>query len=163
MHLSYARGQSDTPLLDETIGTALRRTVARFPDREALVVGHQGFRATYAELWREVDRAARALIAHGVHVGDRVGIWAPNRYEWVIIQYATARIGAILVTINPAYKASELRHALNQAGVSLLVHAAGFRGTDYVWMVDSVRDDCRALRETIVLERDWDAFLSEGD
>src|SRR4051794_21545344 len=163
MPLSHARGRTDVPLLNETIGACLRRSVAMFPEREALVVGHQGYRATYAELWLDVDRAARALVAAGVHVGDRVGIWAPNRYEWVVIQYATARIGAILVTINPAYKAAELRHALNQAGVSLLVHAAGFRGTNYSWMLDSIRPECRALRETIVLERDWDAFLADGD
>ena len=81
MHLSYARGSDDDALLHETIGACLRRTVAQFPDREALVVAHQGYRATYAELWREVDRTARALVAHGVHVGDRVGLWAPNRYE----------------------------------------------------------------------------------
>jgi fatty-acyl-CoA synthase len=162
MHESYARGASDIPLLDETIGTSLRRTVARFGDREALVVGHQGYRATYAELWREVDQAARALIARGVRVGDRVGLWAPNRFEWVVIQYATARIGAILVTINPAYKAGELRHALNQAGVSLLVLARGFRDTDYLTLLDAVRADCPALREAIVLEHDWEAFLAEG-
>jgi fatty-acyl-CoA synthase len=163
MHLSHARGRTDVPLLNETIGARLRRTVATLGDREALVVGHQGFRATYAELWLEVDRAARALVASGVHAGDRVGIWAPNRYEWVVIQYATARIGAVLVTINPAYKAAELRHALDQAGVSLLVHAAGLRGTDYAELVESVRDECRALRETVVLERDWDAFLAGGE
>src|SRR3954452_403093 len=120
MHLSYARGDSDIPLLEETIGTALRRTVARFGDREALVVGHQGYRATYAELWREIDQAARALIAHGVRAGDRVGIWRQTRFEWVVVQYATARVGAILVTITPVYKAAGLRHAVNAAGVSLL-------------------------------------------
>src|SRR4051794_22459106 len=163
MHLSYARGESGIPLLDETIGTALRRTVARFPDREALVVAHQGYRATYAELWREIDQAARALIAHGVRAGDRVGIWAPNRFEWVVVQYATARVGAILVTINPAYKAGELRHALNAAGVSLLVLARGFRDTAYLPLLDEVRSACPALRETIVLEDDWSAFLADGD
>jgi len=163
MHESYARGESDIPLLDETISTALRRTVARFGDREALVVAHQGYRATYAELWREIDRAARGLIARGVRAGDRVGIWAPNRFEWVVIQYATARVGAILVTINPAYKAGELRHALNQAGVSLLVLARGFRDTDYLPLLDAVRADCPALRETIVLEDDWATFLAGGE
>jgi fatty-acyl-CoA synthase len=162
MHESYAHGESDIPLLEETIGTCLRRTVARFPRREALVVGHQGYRATYAELWRQVDEAARALIAHGVRTGDRVGLWAPNRFEWVVIQYATARVGAILVTINPAYKAGELRHALNQAGVSVLVLARGFRDTDYVPLLDAVREDCPALREAIVLEDDWEAFLAAG-
>ena len=157
MHLSYARGSDDDALLDETIGANLRRTVERFADREALVVRHQGYRATYAELWREVDRAARALIAHGVHAGDRVGIWAPNRYEWVVVQYATARIGAILVTINPAYKAAELRHALNQAGVSLLVlaRAASAARLRRACSTRCARD-CPALRESIVLEDDWD-------
>ncbi|WP_053226113.1 AMP-binding protein [Solirubrobacter soli] len=163
MLLSHARGGTDIPLLHETIGARLRRTVAMFPDREALVVRHQDYRATYAELWLDVDRAARALVANGVHVGDRVGLWSPNRYEWVVIQFATARVGAILVTINPAYKAAELLHAINQAGVTLLIHSAGFRDTDYVAMVDEIRPDCRALRDTVVLEDDWEPFLAEGD
>ena len=163
MTTSYARGARDVELLDETIGANLRRTVERFGEREALVVAHQHYRATYAELWEQVDRAARALIAHGVRAGDRVGIWAPNRHEWVVIQFATARIGAILVTVNPAYKAAELRHALNQAGVSLLVLARGFRGTDYVALLDEVRGECAALRETVVLEDGWDSFLAGGE
>jgi fatty-acyl-CoA synthase len=97
------------PLLELTIGEALRGTVARLGDRQALVVREQGYRATYRELWDEVALAARGLLARGVRTGDRVGIWAPNRYEWLVVQYATARIGAVLVTINPAYKAAELR------------------------------------------------------
>src|SRR3954463_6292561 len=148
MHPSYARGDSDIPLLEETIGTALRRTVARFGDREALVVGHQAYRATYAELWDEVDQAARALIAHGVRVGDRVGIWAPNRFEWVVIQYATARVGAILVNINPAYKSTELAYVLNQSGISLLLLARAFRQSDYAGMLAEARDRCPSLRES---------------
>ena len=104
MITSYAHGASAVPLLGETIGENLRRTVERVPDREALVVRSQGYRATYRELWADVDRAARGLMAHGVQHGDRVGIWSPNRFEWVVLQYATARIGAILVNINPAYK-----------------------------------------------------------
>jgi fatty-acyl-CoA synthase len=163
MTMSYARGARDVPLLDETIGASLRRTVQRFPEREALVVGHQRYRATYAELWRQVDSAARALMAHGVGKGDRVGIWAPNRREWVVIQFATARVGAILVTINPAYKASELRHALNKAGVSLLVHARGFRDADYAAQLQEIRADCPELREAIALEDDWNAFLEDGE
>ena len=103
--ISHAHGSTEVPLLDATIGEHLRRTVGRFDERDALIVPHQGFRATYGELRQQVDRAARALMAHGVRQGDRVGIWAPNRYEWVITQFATARVGAILVTINPAYKA----------------------------------------------------------
>src|SRR3954454_21971608 len=98
MQLSHTRGATDVPLLEETIGANLRRTVERFPEREALVVGHQGARLTYAQLWREVDRAAKALLARDVRTGDRVGIWAPNRYEWVLMQFATARVGAIMVT-----------------------------------------------------------------
>src|ERR1700754_2565849 len=142
---SYARGPIDEPLLEQTIGENLRRTVERFGDSEALVVSHQRLRATYAQLWEQVDRAARALIAHGVAKGDRVDIWAPNRYEWVVTQFATARVGAILVTINPAYQAAELRYALHKAGVSLLFSARGFRGTDYVGMLDQVRGECPAL------------------
>ena len=97
---SHEHGPTDIPLLEETIGANLRRTVERFADREALVVRHQGYRATYGELWEQVGLAARALIANGVQHGDRVGIWAPSRYEWFVLQFATARVGAILVTIN---------------------------------------------------------------
>src|SRR4030095_9143935 len=119
----YLHGISLTPLLGETVGANLRRTVERFGDREALVVRSQGYRATYRELWDQTTTLARALLASGVQPRDRVGIWSPNRFEWVITQFATARIGAILVNINPAYKTSELRYALTQSGVSLLIHA----------------------------------------
>jgi fatty-acyl-CoA synthase len=149
MTVSYANGPRDVPLLSETIGESLRRTVERFPHREALVAPHQGYRATYAELWVQVDRAARAFMARGVQPGDRVGIWARNRHEWVVTQFATARIGAILVTINPAYKTAELEYALDKAGVSLLVMAAG-----------PVRP---VGRDVVVLEDDWDAFLEQGE
>src|SRR6187397_314225 len=118
---SYVHGASDVSLLGETIGQNLRRTVDRVGDREALVVRHQGYRATYSELWAQTTQAARGLLAHGVSKGDRVGIWSPNRNEWVVLQYATARIGAILVNINPAYKTAELSYALQQSGTSLLL------------------------------------------
>jgi len=160
---SYAHGASDVPLLGETIGANLRRTVERSGDREALVVAHQRYRATYRELWEETGRAARALLAHGIEKGDRVGIWAPNRYEWVIAQYATARIGAILVNINPAYKATELAHALNQSGTRLLLLARGFRGTDYVALLGEVRGRCPALQKALVLDDEWDTLLRAGD
>jgi fatty-acyl-CoA synthase len=111
---SYAHGPSEVPLLGDTIGAALRRTVERFGDRDALVVRSQGYRATYRQLWDTVTDAARGLLALGVARGDRVGVWSPNRFEWVVLQYATARIGAILVNINPAYKAAELAYALQQ-------------------------------------------------
>jgi fatty-acyl-CoA synthase len=124
---SYAHGTSPIPLLGETIGENLRRTVERYADRDALVVRSQNYRATYQELYDATSELARALIASGIEPGDRVGIWSPNRFEWVITQYATARVGAILVNVNPAYKSSELRYALQQSGVKLLLLAREFR------------------------------------
>jgi fatty-acyl-CoA synthase len=160
---SYAHGASGVPLRGETIGANLQRTVERSGDREALVVGHQGYRATYRQLWAQTGRAARGLIAHGIQKGDRVGIWAPNRYEWVIAQYATARVGAILVNVNPAYKATELAHALSQSGARLLLMARGFRTTDYVALLREVRGRGAALPEALVLDDDWDTLLRAGD
>ncbi|HEY0776777.1 MAG TPA: AMP-binding protein [Gemmatirosa sp.] len=150
------------PLLGDTIGANLRRTVERVPDREALVVRAQGYRATYRELWEQTTTLARALMASGVEAGDRVGIWAPNRFEWVVAQYATARIGAILVNINPSYRATELRHALTQSGVGLLLLARGFRGADYVAMLNEIRASCPALREVVVLDDAWGALLARA-
>jgi fatty-acyl-CoA synthase len=161
--LSYVHGASSIPLLGETIGANLRRTVERFGDREALVVRHQNYRATYAELWDQVTRASCGLLARGVRTGDRVGIWSPNRAEWVIAQYATARIGAILVNVNPAYRTSELSYVLQQSGASLLLLARGFRTTNYVSMVDEVADSCPDLRQSLVLDDEWDALLRDGD
>ncbi|HUK65820.1 MAG TPA: AMP-binding protein [Anaeromyxobacteraceae bacterium] len=159
---SYVHGLSDHPLLGETIGDNLRRTVARFGDAEALVVPHQGYRATYRELWNEIELAARGLIARGVNKGDRVGIWSPNCHEWVVVQYATARIGAVLVNINPAYRVHELEHVLTQSGTSFLIVARGFRGADYLAMVREVEERCPRHRETLVLGEDWHALLEEG-
>ena len=160
---SYARGPVDSPLLDDTIGERLRQVSERFGHDEALVVSHQGYRTTYRELVDQVELAARALIANGVRKGDRVGIWAPNRYEWVVVQYAKAMVGAILVTVNPAYKAAEVQYALGKAGVSLLFSARGFRGTSYVAMLDEVRGKCPALRDIVVLDDEWEFFLAEGE
>src|SRR5216683_7685509 len=112
--LSYVHGASDVPLLGEPIFQNLRRTAARFGDREALVAAHQNYRSTYSELVAQCEVVARGLMARGVKPGDRVGIWSPNRFEWVVVQYATAAMGAILVNINPAYRTSELEYALNQ-------------------------------------------------
>jgi fatty-acyl-CoA synthase len=159
---SYSHGACDIPLLGETIGENLRRTVERFGDREALVVRHQNFRATYRELWELVTLAARGLLARGVKSGDRVGVWSPNRFEWVVLQYATARIGAILVNINPAYKAMELEYALNKSSVSLLCLARGFRQTDYVAILTEVQGRCPHLRDTLVIDSDWTALLASG-
>jgi fatty-acyl-CoA synthase len=160
--LSYAHGTSLTPLLGQTIGDNLRSTVERYPDAEALVVRSQQYRINYRQLWDLTTQAARAFLALGIEAGDRVGMWAPNRYEWVITQYATARIGAILVNINPAYQTSELEYALRQSGVSVLVHARGFRQLDYPGMVQAVRSRCPDLRHTLLLETDWETFLT-GD
>ena len=160
--LSYASGPSALPLLGETIGENLRRTVALHGDSEALVVPHQGYRATYGQLWDDVSLVARGLITRGVRRGDRVGIWSPNRFEWVVTQFATARIGAILVNINPAYRTTELAYALEQSGVSFLILARAFRQTDYVRMLAEVRGQCPDLREALVLEDGWDALIRDG-
>ncbi len=155
-------GSSEIPLLGETVGENLRRTVERFPDREALVVVHQKYRATWRQLWAETSRVARALIVRGVKKGDRVGIWAPNRYEWVVLQYATARMGAILVNINPAYRTHELEYALRHSGVSTLLLAKSFRQADYVAMLRDVRIRCPELRQTIVIDDEWDDLLADA-
>jgi fatty-acyl-CoA synthase len=160
--LSYAHGTSAVHLLGETIGENLRRTVERFGDREALIVRHQNYRATYRELWDQVDLTARGLLSRGVKTGDRVGVWAPNRFEWVMLQYATARVGAILVNINPAYRAVELEYALNKCGVSLLCLAEGFRQADYRAILAEVRGRCPELRETLIIDSEWESFLRGG-
>lgn len=110
--LSYTHGISDIPLKGETIGQNLRQIVSVFPQREALVSPYQNYRATYSEFLTQCKQAAKALMAHGIKRGDRVGIWSPNRYEWVVVQYATALMGAIMVNINPGYKLPGLRYAL---------------------------------------------------
>ena len=160
--LSYVHGAGDVPLLGEPIFQNLRRTAERFGQREALVVAHQNHRSTYSELIEQCELIARGLMARGVRKGDRVGIWSPNRYEWVIIQYATAAIGAILVNINPAYRTSELEYALNQSGVSMLILAAGFRQADYTGMLAEVKGRCPELREALVLEDGWDALKRDA-
>ena len=159
---SYAQGPSTTSLLGETIGENLRRTVARHAEREALVVRSQGYRATYRELWDQTSRAAKSLHALGVQKGDRVGIWSPNRYEWVIVQYAAARVGAVLVNINPAYRTSELEYALSSSGVSVLFLARAFRKADYPAMLAEVRPMLALLRRAVVLDDDWATFLAAG-
>src|SRR5215475_809276 len=139
--LSYTSATSSTPLLGDTIGANFDRTAAAFPGRLALVDVPAGLRYTYAELKDEVDALALALLEAGIAKGDRVGIWSPNRAEWVLTQYATAKIGAILVNINPAYRTHELAYVLNQAGIKLLVSAESFRTSDYRAMVGEVRGD----------------------
>ncbi|NCC34884.1 MAG: AMP-binding protein, partial [Chloroflexia bacterium] len=132
---SYVSGTSTQPLLGETIGACFDRIAARFPANEALVCCAQGLRYTYAELKTEVDRCARGLMALGLVKGDRVGIWAPNRAEWAITQFATAKVGLILVNINPAYRLHELEYALSQSGCRLVIIAPQFRTSDYTAMM----------------------------
>lgn len=158
--LSYAAGPSSPPLLEDTIGANLERTVAADPDAEALVDIAAGVRWSYGELDAEVDRVARGLLALGVERGERVGMWAPNCPQWVLVQYATAKIGAVLVNINPAYRTNELAYALNQSRVRTLISATSFKGSDYTAMVAAVRGDCPALREVVFLGTDgWDGLL----
>jgi fatty-acyl-CoA synthase len=154
---SYVHGASGIPLLGETIGQNLDRTVARVPDRDAVVSVQQGVRLTYAQFHAAVERVARGLLALGVEPGERVGIWSPNNAEWVTLQYATAKVGAILVNVNPAYRTSELAYALGQSGVSTLVLAPRFRQADYVAMLDQVADQLPALRRRVVLGPDTPA------
>ncbi|MFF4172543.1 AMP-binding protein [Streptomyces sp. NPDC001744] len=159
--LSYAHGTSTTPLLGDTIGAGLDRAVAAWPDREVLVDVPAGRRWTYAEFAADVDRLTGALLGSGVRKGDRVGIWAVNRAEWVLVQYATARIGAVMVTVNPAYRADELAYVLDQAGISLLFASLAHRTSDYRAMVEQVAPGRRDLRETVYFgDASWDAFLT---
>ncbi len=161
---SYASGTSAQPLLGETIGANLERTVTRFADREALVSVHQGLRYTYAQFDAEVNRAARGLLAMGFARGDRIGIWSPNCAEWTIVQYATAKLGIILVNINPAYRSHELAYVLNQSGCRAIVAATSFKTSDYVAMVDSVRSDVAGLEHSIFFDSpSWDQLLDQSD
>jgi fatty-acyl-CoA synthase len=159
--VSYAHGASDVPLLGQTIGANLERIVVRFGDREAVVSCHQGVRMTYAELDAAVDRVASGLLAGGIAKGDRVGIWAPNCAEWVLVQFATAKIGAILVNVNPAYRTHELEYALRQSGVRLLVSARTFKTSDYMAMVDQIRAGLGALEAVVFLDgEEWDELAA---
>lgn len=161
---SYTAGPTDAPLIEETIDANFRATVAAHPDREALVVRHQGVRWSYTELDAEIDRLARALLASGLAVGDRVALWAPNRYEWVLAQYATARIGVIMVCINPAYRTHELEFALNQSGSVMLLAAPEFKTSNYRQMWADVAEQCPEIREAIFFDDPtWDALLERAE
>ncbi|WP_374113390.1 AMP-binding protein [Frankia sp. AgB1.8] len=162
---SYSSGISNVPLLGDTIGANLDRTVRTFGGRDALVDRTTGGRWTYAELGADVDALALGLLDLGIGNGDRVGIWAPNCAEWMLTQYATAKIGAILVTINPAYRSHELEYVLNQAGVRLLVAAETFKTSDYSGMIADVRPRCPALEQVVLLGgEDWNSLRrNDGD
>jgi fatty-acyl-CoA synthase len=161
MTLSYASGASDVPLIGRTIGDDLALTVTRFPDHEVLVDVPTGRRWTYRELDDAVDRLASGLLGMGIEKGQRVGIWSPNCAEWVFVQYATARLGAILVNINPAYRSHELHYVLGQAGIRTLIAAPSFKTSDYAAMIDEVRDGCPALGDVVLLGSPaWDALAT---
>ncbi|WP_067896835.1 AMP-binding protein [Nocardia vaccinii] len=160
---SYTHGAWDTPLLGDTIGDNLDRTIATFGDRDALIDRVTGTRWNYRELGARVDALASGLLASGIGKGDRVGIWAPNRAEWTLVQYATAKIGAILVNINPAYRMHELRYVLQQAGIRLLVAATEFKGSDYAAMIEQARPECPDLERVVLLDsEEWSALLATG-
>jgi len=159
---SYSNGAGSVPLLGETICENLFNTCQKFSEREALISVHQNYKASYVQLWQQVEEVAKAFLAIDVQKGDRVAIWAPNRYEWILVQYATARIGAILVNINPAYRTSELAYVLGQSGTSVIVSAVSFKGGNYKAMIEEARWSCENLRETIYLDEDWKIFLSRA-
>ena len=158
--LSYASGTSEVPLRGETIDAMFTAVVAEHAERDALVSCQQGIRWTYAELDAQVERCARALMASGIAAGDRVGIWAPNVAEWLVTQFATARMGAILVNINPSYRRHELEYALRQSGCSLLIHAPGFKGASYGELLDGI--DTGTLRERVELGPAWEELLARA-
>ena len=161
---SYASGRSDVPLLGQTIGEALSGVAKRFAERDALVDVSQGRRWTYAQFDADVDRLARAMLAFGIARGDRVGIWAPNGPEWVLVQFATARIGAILVCINPAYGSSELAYVLDHSGVCLLFAVTGNRGADYRAMIQCVAQENTNLRRVVyIADPSWDECLKSSE
>src|SRR5215211_2004253 len=162
MALSYSQGIGTTPLLGETIGANFDRAVATWPDREALVVRHQKVRLTYRELGERVDRAAASLAALGLGKGDRVGIWAPNCAEWVVTQFATAKLGVILVNVNPAYRTTELAYALRQSGCRVLISATEFKTSDYRAMVEEVRGELPYLEHVLFLGDGVHAMLREA-
>jgi fatty-acyl-CoA synthase len=161
--LSYSHGASAVPLLGETIGANLRRTAAAHPDAEVLVDVPAGRRWTYAAFDADTDILARGLIAAGLAAGDLVGIWAPNCAEWVQLQYATAKAGIILVTINPAYRSHELSYALRQSGVRVLVSAERFKTSDYRAMVEEAGPELAVLEDVIFIGTpQWDALFEAG-
>ncbi|SEK53527.1 AMP-binding protein [Streptacidiphilus jiangxiensis] len=161
--LSHRRGAAEPPLPDATVSADLARTARTFPDHDALVERATGRRWTYAAFDAAVDDVARGLLAAGVQVGDRVGIWSPNCAEWVLTQYAAARAGAILVNLNPAYRQHEIAYALQQSGTRLLISATRVKTSDYVSLVQAVRDDCPELERVVFIGTpDWDALVEGG-
>ena len=163
-NLSYEHGAFDKPLIGETIGHNLERTVARVPDAEALVSCHQGVRYSYAEFNEAVDRLASSMLAEGLRKGDRVGVWSTNCAEWVLVQYATAKLGVVLVNINPSYRVSELEYALGQSGCRWIVAVAENHGSDFVAMVEQVRPRLSDLERAVFLDTpEWEQLVAGDD
>ncbi|MDQ4086249.1 MAG: AMP-binding protein [Actinomycetota bacterium] len=162
--LSYAKGPSEPPLLEETIGANLERVVAEHGDHDALVERATGRRWTYAELDADVDALARGLMAADIAKGDRIGIWAPNCAEWTLVQYAAAKVGAILVNINPSYRTHELAYVLNQSGTRMLLSASRFKSSDYRAMLEDVRLECPTLQRVVFIDtEDWNDLVVAGE
>jgi fatty-acyl-CoA synthase len=162
MPLSYVYGVSSIPLLGQTIGGNLKKTVEKYPNQEALVCVHQNYRATYQEFYNQTTAVAKALIFSGAKAGDRIGIWSSNRYEWVLLQYATARIGTILVNINPAYRTHELTYVLNQSEIRFIFSSLNFKSSNYKEMVEYAKEVCPNLEHEIFFDDSWEDFLNNG-
>jgi len=162
MPLSYVHGASHIPLLGQTIGGNLKKTVEKYPNQEALVCVHQNYRATYQEFYNQTTAVAKALIFSGAKAGDRIGIWSSNRYEWVLLQYATARIGTILVNINPAYRTHELTYVINQSGIRMMFSSLSFKTSNYREMVEYAKEVCPSLEHEIFFDDNWEDFLNNG-
>lgn len=159
---AYIHGASSVALLGETIDENLKKTVAKYADQEALICSHQNYRATYKEFYDQVVEVAKGLIALGVKRGERVGVWSPNCYQWTLLQYATAKIGVILVNINPAYRTSELIYVINQSGLSVMFSALQFKSSNYKKMMDDAREFTDTIRKAIFWDESWEHFLKEG-
>ncbi|WP_454047228.1 AMP-binding protein [Chryseobacterium sp. Marseille-Q8038] len=162
MPLSYVYGTSEVSLLGQTIGANLKSTVEKYPHQEALVCVHQNYRATYQEFYNQTTAVAKALLFLGAKAGDRIGIWSSNRYEWVLLQYATARIGTILVNINPAYRTHELTYVLNQSEVRFIFSSLSFKTSNYKEMVEYAKEVCPTLEHEIFFDENWEEFVNNG-
>ena len=169
--VSHDSGPVATALVTDTIGATLAAVVEAQPDRPALVSRHQDIRWTWGELGEEVEKVALGLLALGIEAGDRVGIWSPNCAEWTVLQFACARVGAILVNVNPAYRPNELAYALEQSGVRLLVTAESFKTSDYLAMLASVREQLPSLERAVTIgtaraggaqDLLWDELVAAG-
>lgn len=162
MPLSYVYGVSPIPLLGQTIGGNFKKTVEKYPNQEALICVHQNYRATYQEFYNQTTAVAKALIFAGAKAGDRIGIWSSNRYEWVLLQYATARIGTILVNINPAYRTHELTYVINQSGIRFIFASLHFKTSNYKEMVEYAKEVCPSLEHEVFFDDTWEVFVNKG-